>query len=472
MKRFPYLFLIIIALFSAFLFEDALAELPCHYKTQRLECGKLACNKTKNICINCTEDADCYPAAMECILVSGKCRVKPLKKGFSYRTVLAMLGGLVVCAIGVISGAGGGGILVPLYAASMQLPLETAVGISQVTVCGQSVLNVYMSSQRKFVDTMWDRPLINYQYLSLLLPLGLLGTLFGILNTILPDILRLIFLFSLLLIVLYRTIKKTLKQYKEDKRRRNAMSPCETNFDSSQPFAETQATPEEPVIHRIPQEQYPIKNLLTYVFYFIVLLVSGIIRVYCRCGGVAYWLSVIVPALILLGGFCYTYYRLNQLHSVCPDAITFKWGRKTALYFPLVAILAGAAGAILGIGGGMVLGFILYEINLIPDEVSVTSNVVTCFIALTSSIRSLLKGDIPYDFAIVFCLVGVVSTLLGNMVFLKYIRKHGLKFLIIMCLVLVVVGSLVATGTYGIFDLLDKKDSAGIFKFGKLCIPQ
>lgn len=217
MMRYCHFRVSVCVLLLTLVFVASVNALSCDYYTQRVQCGDLACSKKTNQCIPCTTNDDCYPGAMVCNRATGKCKVHSVFKNFDVVTAFAFIFAFIVCAVGVIAGVGGGGILVPLFTPMLQFPMVSAVALSQSTICGQATLNVFLSMRQKHPDLTWDRPLINYQYLSILLPLGLIGTLIGsILNNICPDFIRLILLFILLTAVLIRTIKRTRSQFSKD----------------------------------------------------------------------------------------------------------------------------------------------------------------------------------------------------------------------------------------------------------------
>ncbi|KAL7699927.1 Sulfite exporter TauE/SafE [Lotmaria passim] len=480
-------------------------ETTCAFRTQRVQCGDLACDKDTNVCIMCRTNDDCYPAAMRCDTSSGKCKVSSFTSRFGWGTVLAMIGGCIVCSIGVIAGVGGGGILVPMFCGCLSIPMQFAVGLSQCTICGQSTLNMYISVQQKYPDRSWDRPLINYQYLSLLLPLGLLGTLVGgILSKMCPDVLRLVLLFVLLSAVLYRTVQKMKAQYAKDKEaqevtveagdaaaaapvasgspRREYGSKDETaNNDAPEvektPSTTCEATAASPTSEAIqaapvhaPQPQYPQQELMMNFLCFFVLLLFNIFRTWAPCGGFLYWLCVFIPLVLLAAVFHFNREKLRQLSETDPAQLSFAWNQNTSVSYPMVAVVAGAAAAMLGIGGGLVLGFVLYEVGLVPQEASVTGGMATFFIAFSSALQLLVTGSLVVDFGLAFFVVGLFATALGQFVFMKYIKEHGLSYLIIGALATIVGGSLVVLGGYGIYNAVDSSRAGGdVMAFGKLC---
>eukprot|EP00796_Vickermania_ingenoplastis_P004058 gene4058-2908_t len=369
--------------------------ISCGFVTQRTQCGHFACDPDTHVCVACSKDADCYPSGMFCESNTGKCKLRGF---FRFNSFVAMFFAVVV------------------------FPMKTAVGLSQSTICGQSTLNVYLLVSRKYPDSSWDRPLINYQYLSLLLPLGLVGAhVGGILSKMCPDFLRLLLLFALLSVVLYSTVKKVKAQYAADQLQNSVAVVINDNADTAVPpsAAEENSSPA-----RVAQEQFPQFEIFACCFSFFILLFLECLSRLCSCGGFFYWLCTILAVAVLLVVFYRTRQRLSLLAVSQPEVLTLNGAKKSSVYYPLVAVLAGAGAAMLGIGGGLVLGFVLYEV-LTPEEASATSGAATFFISFSSAIPQVLAGILPLDYGIILFVVGLAITSVGQFVIMDYIRKNG-----------------------------------------------
>lgn len=464
-----FTFFIVVLFYSSIRIASSETQVSCSFLTQRTDCGSFACDAEKSICIPCSESSQCYPSRLECQVNTGKCELPGLIGSMSTGTFLALVTAALVCSVAVVAGVGGGGILVPMFILLMNVPMKTSVGLSQSTICGQSSLNMYLLSARKNPDTSWKRPLINYQYLSLLLPLGLIGAhIGGMLGKVCPDFIRLILLFCLLSIVLLRTIKRLKAQYAEDSAVNNSATVIINN--DEEPAREENSSPSSPVVpERAPLEQYPRSELGACIGGFLLLLLNEIAMRMSTCGGFFYWFTAVVPIIGLCAIFYLVWNRLNTMSETTPHLLSFSWDMKNSVYYPSIAIFAGAAAAMLGLGGGLVLGFVLYE-TLGPEEASATSGAATFFISFSSAIPQILSGVLPLDYCIVMFFVGLGSTSLGQFVIMSYIRKKGYRFLIVAALAAILSLSLLILGGYGIYNAaVTSHAGSSLFSFGRLC---
>nr|ACI15919.1 hypothetical protein [Bodo saltans] len=495
----------------------------CSFDNQRVECGKLSCDQVTGQCVPCTNSSQCHEAVMRCS-IEGECDVGSVADTFSAETLMALMVTMLVCAIAVVAGLGGGGILVPMYAALTEMPLISAVGLSQAAICGQSAFNmIYQIPKTMPTQTPNEvRPLINYQYLAILLPLSLIGTLLGSLGgRVVPDWLRLALLFLLLTSVLHRVIEKAKRQYKQDAAEKNEEAAALTKKVVQKPQQQTDANATDtgavsmkPVLSTTPAAprgqttttvvvaeeavgsegeshfddndgprsppslRMPRREISLMGFSFLVLLISNIVRSnFTVCGSTAHVLLFIIPIVVLAGLWWLAKHMaavtLANVASgfLSPDHMTFQWNQKTMIYFPVAAVVAGAGAALLGIGGGLVLSFVLFEAGLAPEEASATSGFATLLIASEAALLMLFQGQLVPDYATMYFVCGVVSTVLGQSGFMAYIRWSKKRFLIVTALACIIGGSLLMLTSYGLYEVVEqyKRHDGSLLRFGHIC---
>ena len=130
-------------------------------------------------------------------------------KLFPLRTVdcvgfVVVIGSLIISAGG---GVGGGGLLVPIFTLLFRFPVKHAVGLSNVSVFGGAVANTILNVHKR--HPVVDRPLIDWDLLSMMEPLTMAGALLGAdLNLVLPDVLVVIMLVVLLSVMTARILHK------------------------------------------------------------------------------------------------------------------------------------------------------------------------------------------------------------------------------------------------------------------------
>jgi len=490
----PHFFLIFLCLSSVTLCQAE--ENNCVRITQRIVCGTKVCNTTSHTCTLCQSDADCGPNILECDRSTGRCEIRSLASSFNAKTVGVALTAFFVCALAVVAGIGGGGILVPLFIGALGMPPRLAVGLSQATILGQSFLNTIIVVQRQ--HPLHPGPLVNYDALLILLPMTLAGTTVGdIVGAVIPDWLRIVFLILLLGYIFKRALAKaraskvsitSVKDAKEDVNMIQISPASSPAVRQSMPLVSpsqvSQVSVDDNEPPQAPLQLYPKKQILIalvlWLFLGIMAYLKGHSSNIVSCGSVGYWLvvSTIVGFNILCASLISRALRRKQ-SAYNPIEMTDEgaflspgevhWTTRNAIYYPVMAIFAGIGASMLGIGGGMVLGIILLEMKLHNEALSATSGVATFFTASGSAGQFLLAGQIRGDYGALFCGVGVLSTILGQYGINAYIKKHNMSYMIIYSLAAITFGSIVAVFVLGGHDLVETIRSDGYLGFGTLC---
>ena len=481
-----FLLSVIITLVFVALFVEQVSASSCAFVTQRVQCGDRAC--LNHTCLPCRVDDDCYESTFACD--AGKCVLKPLKETFNTLTIFGPISGILVCAVAVVAGVGGGGILVPLYVAFLGVPMGVAVGLSQATIVGQSAFNVLLQLQRfhpQHQPPNPTRPNINFEYLALMLPISLVGTLIGSIgNKVSPDWARVVLLFLLLTYVVYRLANRIKEQRAKDQGPKLLEKPKEEEESDDDVTESDQASiqqskkqPTEIVAH-VGKPQYPSGWLLLIIVVFFLQLGSSILKGtkanLVECNSAGFW-GIIAAAIVYNTLITYGVRRhLKNLRrqvllgELDESTVPFKWNKKTTILFPALSVAAGGAASMLGIGGGLVLNFLLLEAGLIPEQASATSGMATFLVALESATNFWLQGELRYDYGLMMFSAGILSTVIGQFVFVKEIKKRGWTFLIIAALAAIMVGSMIALTIFGIWDTYTILHHDGSIGFGSICV--
>mmetsp|Transcript_19470 Transcript_19470/g.60001 ORF Transcript_19470/g.60001 Transcript_19470/m.60001 type:complete len:567 (+) Transcript_19470:37-1737(+) len=145
-----------------------------------------------------------------------------------------------------------------------------------------------------------------------------------------------------------------------------------------------------------------------------------------------FWIWYFVPVPVLLA---YMYYTTRVLRAktkrraACPDyeplPADLVWDDETLAKFPKVALLAGVAAGLLGIGGGMVIGPLFMEIGMEPQVGTSTCAFMILWTAASGVVLYYEAGLISPAF-IVWCVFwGFFSGQLGQRGVNHVIKKTG-----------------------------------------------
>ena len=153
----------------------------------------LVCQKDssgQSVCSFCTTDDQCRAeeANYRCWNVSNEasyCRHKGLWDPFDESDVWITIITFFTIMLSAPAGVGGGCILVPMYLAIGGFSPHYSSALSTATIFGGALTNNFFNIQRRHPRK--NRPLIDYDACTLLVPILLLGTIIGVFfNTVAP----------------------------------------------------------------------------------------------------------------------------------------------------------------------------------------------------------------------------------------------------------------------------------------------
>ncbi|KAL2253264.1 UNVERIFIED_CONTAM: Sulfite exporter TauE/SafE family protein 2, partial [Sesamum indicum] len=139
------------------------------------------------------------------------------------------------------------------------------------------------------------------------------------------------------------------------------------------------------------------------------------------------------------------------------------------LIFPVMALLAGVLGGIFGIGGGMLISPLLFQIGVQPEVTAATCSFMVLFSSSMSAIQYLLLGMEHIYGALTYAAICFIASLVGLTLVQRAIMKHGRASLIVFSVGTVMALSTVLITSFGAVDVLRDYTSGKSMGFKKPC---
>jgi len=198
------------------------------------------------------------------------------------------------------------------------------------------------------------------------------------------------------------------------------------------------------------------------------------------CGPVGYWLWYFSPVPVLGAFMVVTGWILKKKHTrrveagyefhgdgeEKPDYREMKWTNETLRRFPAIALLAGVAAGLLGIGGGMVIGPLFIQLDMQPKVGSSSCAFMILWTAVSGVVQYSFAGKLGWQFILYGVVIGFVSGQIGQRGVDQMLKKSGRPSMVIFLLgSIVLVACIAMTGT-GIYKLIKGiADGDDIFVF-------
>ncbi|CAJ1334123.1 unnamed protein product [Effrenium voratum] len=275
-------------------------------------------------------------------------------------------------------------------------------------------------------------------------PLTIFGAVFGsLLSKILPNFALTVMLVVILAFIGQRTMRKGCSMFQEESRqlRLAAGEEVELRDRGSQAFNET---PEDYVEFESDCERVVSTprlcckiGALTVCFVgtcaLTVLKGGGRMRspVGVECGSSGFWIlyfSAVPWVLLFAVAFRQLLVKefeqkLRQGYSFGPGEV--RWDYRNTVKYPLVCGLAGLLAGLFGVGGGIVKGPLMLEMGILPSVASASAAAMILYTSAAASASFLVFGLLHPLYGVLFFLLGLVCTALGQYLVGRWVHKHN-----------------------------------------------
>jgi uncharacterized membrane protein YfcA len=384
-------------------------------------------------------------------------------------------------AVSSVGGVGGGVIMVPAMVLIMSFDIKRATPISNVAILGGAVANAWFNMHKRHPTA--DRPLIDAELALGMIPVVIGGTVLGaLINKLLPS-----YIVSLLFVVVLaasgaRMTTKGIRLYKAESAKKKKEA---TGDAQASPAAYAQvSTPQAPgdsvgdklangsgdvvQLHMRPADDDDVderraeileqerhfawrKHAAILVCYLGVVATS-IGDASVDCGGVAYWVILLVEIPWVAVFVVLTSHHLHKVY-LRKAAVDYpyvegdiQWTRKTVALFPLGCALGGLVAGMFGVGGGIITGPIMIEMGIVPEVASSTMSLMILYSSAAATAKYTVFNMIAWDWAVVLCAVTFVVTSVSQVVILGFVRRSGRQSIVVLCIsAAVVLGTVLMT---------------------------
>ena len=343
--------------------------------------------------------------------------------------------------------------------------------LSLCAVVGSTIAQVVLNSMARH-PIVKTRPLIMWEVLILLLPLQLAGAGAGrVVNQIIPSLATTLFAMVVLLFTGYKVMIKGISMYKKEeeeklkqisaedkgpsaemtKRNANdgesaelvAMEEDQTDLNGdSESAKETRPAVNADIKEELPPLIIPWALLRAFALMWITYIVlSSCSRlVFDRCS-LGYWLlyGFTFPPLFLTS--FWGYHHLKAIQEADPDSIVagdlvFSEVGVQPLIF---AFGVGITGALIGVGGGILMTPLLLGLHVTPNVASATTSTMSFTTGLTLLIQYAAAGEFVVEVGFWNMFLGFSGGFCGRYFALWFIKKYNRQSPITFAVAIVIV---------------------------------
>jgi len=177
-----------------------------------------------------------------------------------------------------------------------------------------------------------------------------------------------------------------------------------------------------------------------------------------------YWLFTFLPIPIMAGVSYYMtkveyeFYKLKvekQCWKPADGDINLDGSFIRILKYPAIASIAGVLAGLLGIGGGMVVGPLFIELDVLPEVAGATSAVCVMITSSAAMLQFILLDYLKADYSLAFMTVGLLGGFVGRVGVKKAIKKWGRTSIVVFAVAIIMGLAILLMGINGITELVD-----------------
>jgi uncharacterized membrane protein YfcA len=369
------------------------------------------------------------------------------------------------------SGVGGGILYVIIFITLLNFNPSSAVALSHFTIVGTSFTASFIKMFHRHPAR--NRPLIDYDIISILISPLLIGTTIGVmLNIASPYWLILLILIVGLSFSISSTVMSAKKHYIQENQ--GLCNPVLNKADIVEDL-----NPNLQSIYAIEKQIFPSKNLLIIVFVYILTLFFSLIGGNKKfnsiagiqfCSGI-YWtvLGLFIVILLVFTIICSKMLIKKYLAKVSYgyefDDKDIKWDKKGCVLMSCTGFFAGMIGAMIGIGGAMVVSPVLLKNGIRPEILTASTSFMIFFTSTVSSLQYLISGKVNVLYGLWGLAFALIGSALGVFVIKAAVEKYKRSSLIIMVLAFSLIISTITIVIYGIHTIVSQDNDFGFHDY-------
>lgn len=178
------------------------------------------------------------------------------------------------------------------------------------------------------------------------------------------------------------------------------------------------------------------------------------------CNPAAYWSFYFSPVIVLGGSMLLIGYILNGFHRQREEFgyhyldTDVQFTTAQLKKFPSVALIAGLAAGMLGIGGGMIIGPLFIELGMEPQVGTSSCAFMILWTACSGVIQYYYAGKLGWKFLCYFAFFGFISGQIGQQLVNRVLRRTGRPSIVVLLLGSIILLACIAMVSTGILKVV------------------
>lgn len=235
---------------------------------------------------------------------------------------------------------------------------------------------------------------------------------------------------------------------------------------------------------RAEKKMFPIKIMmfivLNWLFVILITFMKGdsamesIVGIHKCTGAWAGLLVVFALACIGLnifaGYLCVKSTEVKQRLNYDWDEYDLRWTNRTAVIVSSTALLAGVLAGMLGFGGGLIMGPLMLNLGVRPEQSAATSSFMILFTSSIAVLQYSAANRVNIQYGILLLFSAFIGSASGIFIVKKLVDKYKRPSFVVFTLAIVLGLAGIIIPVYGISSIVKSyNNGTGNFGFKDLC---
>jgi uncharacterized membrane protein YfcA len=365
---------------------------------------------------------------------------------------------IITAVLSAAAGMGGGGVYVPLLLLLVGLSTKEAVPLSQAMIVGGATVNIIMFAGDRHPKYP-NKPKIDYGVIMMMNPGLAAGVTVGVIcNVISPQWLIVVVLIITLAISLEKSLTKGISSWKKESAVLEEQAALANQGGPSAPGAPGAPSAKKETNIKLADFQTAMilarsnmRPLGLVIGCWMTFLVMNVMKA-PQCS-LMYW-AQLAGMMVICAAFTFAGAKtINDQQSAGSEEGMLKWTPRTLWLYPLMSTVAGFLGGFLGIGGGIIMGPLLLELNMAPEASQATTAMFVFLSSSLATIQFIVLGKGMPMYAAWFTSWVILSTFVGQTLVDYFLRKYQRSSVIVLSIAGIIAGSLIMMSCIGAYDV-------------------
>lgn len=221
-------------------------------------------------------------------------------------------------------------------------------------------------------------------------------------------------------------------------------------------------------------ENWLVLLVLTAYVLMYTLIKNRVINIFDKCD-VGWWVWTALPIVVIpilqssFSAYMACWRELRKKAGYVYAEFELSFSTKLKALLSCIALGTGVVASLVGVGGGMVFGPVLFKLQMMPTESSATTGFMLFFTGLSGTLQYLVNESVHWEFLVWFTVTGIIGGLIGEVALKDAVTKSGRSSIIVFILCFIILVATVILVTLSVLEITALPNTTNVWAAETVC---